>query len=703
MKQRTSSSRLRFREYLAKRRADKDYVRRGGLKDLAPKESGAKEPWKRARSFFTLFRSFWAFTGRTPAGGVNHRPWIYLALLTLTITTLLGLGLPASTKIAIDYVLLPEPGPEGLPGWLRRFTDPWSREQLLWALSAAMILLSVVTVSLGLLGRWQVTRVTKRVQVQLRTSAFERASRLPLHRLQHYKSGGIASLLREDAGTAGELLFSLIYNPWRAIVQLAGTLVILAWVDWKLLAGATMLLPAVWLTHRTWIAQIRPLYRDAKNVRQSVDATATEVFAGVRVVRGFSRERAESARFTAGQHYMTRIEIVTWWWSRIVEIAWSVLIPTASAGVMVYGGTQVLRGSLTIGDVMMFSAYLLMLLGPLESLTSSAAAVQSNLAAMDRVLDLLAEPEEFADRPGTALVEPGDIRGDVQLSGVWFTYPKSGRRGGGRPGPESKAPSPPTPPDPVIRGVSLSVRAGEVVAFVGASGSGKTTLCNLIARFYDPDENAPGGGPGGSILLDGRNIREIDVRSYRGLLGIVEQDVLLFDGTIAQNIAYGRRDATPEQIVRAAQDANAHEFITGFDDGYATVVGERGVRLSGGQRQRIAIARAILADPRILILDEATSNLDSESELLIQQSLTRLMKGRTSFVIAHRLSTIRHADRIVVLDKGTVIESGSHDELLARGGRYADLLRLQVEGRPPQGGQTPAVGGRGGWPVGTLE
>ncbi len=696
MKQRTSSSRLRFREYLAKRRADKDYARRGGLKDLSPKETAAKEPWKRARTFFTLFRSFWALTGRTPTGGINHRPWIYLALFTLTITTILGLGLPASTKIAIDYILLPEPGPQGLPAWVRAVTDAWSREQLLWALSAAMILLSVVTVSLGLLGRWQVTRVTKRVQVQLRTSAFERASRLPLHRLQHYKSGGIASLLREDAGTAGELLFSLIYHPWRAIVQLAGTLVILAWVDWKLLAGATMLLPAVWLTHKTWIAQIRPLYRDAKNVRQSVDATATEVFAGVRVVRGFSRERAESARFTAGQHYMTRIEIVTWWWSRIVEIAWSVLIPAASAGVMVYGGTQVLRGSLSIGDVMMFSAYLLMLLGPLESLTSSAAAVQSNLAAMDRVLDLLAEPEEFADRPGARLVEPREVRGDLELWDVWFTYPKSGRRtavaGAALAQPQ---------PEPVIRGVTLSVRAGEVVAFVGASGSGKTTLCNLIARFYDPDLRAPGGGPGGTISLDGIDLREIDVRSYRGLLGIVEQDVLLFDGTIAQNIAYGRRDATQEQIVRAAHDANADEFINGFDDGYATVVGERGVRLSGGQRQRIAIARAILADPRILILDEATSNLDSESELLIQQSLTRLMRGRTSFVIAHRLSTIRHADRIVVLDKGAIIESGSHEELLAQGGRYADLLRLQIEGKPPLTGPANAAG-REAWPAPAL-
>jgi ATP-binding cassette subfamily B protein/subfamily B ATP-binding cassette protein MsbA len=232
--------------------------------------------------------------------------------------------------------------------------------------------------------------------------------------------------------------------------------------------------------------------------------------------------------------------------------------------------------------------------------------------------------------------------------------------------------SPPEAPRLVLRDVSLDVAAGETVALVGPSGAGKTTLCNLVARFYDPTH--------GRVLLDGRELREIDVESYRRLLGIVEQDVFLFDGTVAENIGYARRDATLDQIREAARVANAAGFIDELEQGYETLIGERGVRLSGGQKQRLAIARAVLADPKILILDEATSNLDTESERLIQRSLARLMEGRTCFVIAHRLSTIRHASRIVVIEDGRIIEIGTHDELLARGGRYAAFLKMQVEG-----------------------
>jgi ATP-binding cassette subfamily B protein/subfamily B ATP-binding cassette protein MsbA len=290
-----------------------------------------------------------------------------------------------------------------------------------------------------------------------------------------------------------------------------------------------------------------------------------------------------------------------------------------------------------------------MLLEPLAVLVTSATQLQNNLSGFDRVLDLLAEPREMADHPGHRVVRKGAVAGRIALEGVSFTYP-----GGDR---------------PVLRDIDLEVEPGEVIALVGRSGAGKTTLCNLVARFHDPTA--------GAIRLDGVDLREIRLESYRHLLGIVEQYVFLFDGTIADNIAYADRRATRSAVERAARIANADDFIAALPDGYDTVIGERGVRLSGGQRQRLAIARAVLADPKIFILDEATSNLDSASERLIQEGLDALLRSRTSFVIAHRLSTIRRADRILVLDDGEIVEAGSHAELMAARGRYRDMVELQ--------------------------
>jgi ATP-binding cassette subfamily B protein/subfamily B ATP-binding cassette protein MsbA len=298
------------------------------------------------------------------------------------------------------------------------------------------------------------------------------------------------------------------------------------------------------------------------------------------------------------------------------------------------------------------------------------------------VLDILAMPPEFATTEATKSVSRETSRGRVTIENLGFTYPAAPKDLGGSG--DAPAADGETPRE-VLHGINLDVSPGATIALVGASGAGKTTLCNLVARFYDPTS--------GRILLDGTDLRDIHVESYRRMLGIVEQDVFLFDGTIAQNISYARRDADMQDIIAAATNANAHEFISRLDKGYETLIGERGVRLSGGQKQRLAIARALLADPLILILDEATSNLDAESEALIQRSLHKLMQGRTCFVIAHRLSTIRHADLIVVLHNGTIVQTGTHEQLLAAGGRYADLLKAQLEGSadPRDARQTPAI------------
>ncbi len=655
---RSDSSRTRFADYRRKAREARQ--------DSAPPEVHDRKAAPRSRSFRHLLTAFLDLMR-------GHRAVFAAALVTLAVSTLIGLVPLYAPKLVIDNVLDDKPLPTWLPPEL---TGDMTPKGLLLAVVVVSLVLTFLAVVIGLWGRWQATRISKRMQSDVRRHAFEHASKLPLHRVYELKTGGIAGILRDDAGAVGNLIFGMIYNPLRAVIQFLGTLVVLTVIDWRLLLGGLCILPVTWVTHRTWIARIRPMFRDVRRTRQSIDGHSTEVFGGMRVVRAFGRRRAEAGSFVGSNHLMIRQELNTWWWMRGIDTAWAVIIPLASAALLLYGGVRILndtaaveagrlaaREALTVGDLVVFLGYLAALLGPIATLAATAVTLQNDLAALDRTLDLLEEPTEMPPSPDAVHVQASAVRGHVVFDGVAFAYPRS--------------------QTPVLQDIDLNARPGETVALVGSSGAGKTTLCNLVARFYDPTA--------GSITLDGTDLRDIDVDSYRQLLGIVEQDVFLFDGTVADNIAYAKRPPSKNPkpaasdpgspgpaILHAAKLANAHEFIADMPKGYETLIGERGVRLSGGQRQRLAIARAIYADPRILILDEATSNLDTESERLIQASLRNLIRGRTCFVIAHRLSTITHADQILVMSHGQIIERGTHAQLMAAHGAYRGMIEMQL-------------------------
>lgn len=606
--------------------------------------------------------------GSTTSSSAQHRParssslllvsflrmlrgWygqVLWSLVALILATLLGLVPPAATKFIVDNVLTGAPLPEYVPQWVPR--EP---SRLLIAITAAVLIVSAIKIGVQLVGRWNARRISKLVKLAVNKQVFQHVIRLPLHRVQELKSGGAMSILRKDASSVNELMTILLYDPLQALVQLFGSLCILAWVDWRMLLGALVMIPLVWLTHHTWIRRLRPQHRQVRALREEIDALTTELFGGIRVVRAFSRQRSETSRIMRAENLMARKELYAWWWARGVEIVWESIIPLCSALLLIYGGWRVLAGALTLGDMMMFVVYLLMLLVPLSLLAQSATRLQDSLAGFDRVLDLLEEPIEM-ESGSRVEVSKAHVAGRISFEMVSFSYPGSDLL--------------------ALDGINLTVEAGETIALVGPSGSGKTTLCNLAMRFYDPTE--------GRVLLDNRDLREIKVESYRKLLSIVDQDVFLFDGTIASNIAYGDQHATEYDIRRAAELANVDEFIADFPAGYNTVIGERGVKLSGGQRQRIATARAILADPKILILDEASSNMDTETERAIQANLAELMQKRTCFVIAHRLSTIAHASRIVVLEAGRITEIGTHEELLNASSWYREMAMMQTASVP---------------------
>jgi ATP-binding cassette subfamily B protein/subfamily B ATP-binding cassette protein MsbA len=516
----------------------------------------------------------------------------------------------------------------------------------LMLLGVGTCLLLLVKQAIETLRSYRTATLNAKVTFRLRGRLFEKVLSLPLSTLGEMKSGGIVARLSGDVDSVSGLVQQAIISPGVAGIRIILGVIIIFWMIWRLGLAALIILPPMAVLSFLWIRRVRPIYRSIREDRTSIDGRVTETFGGIRVVRAFRREPHEERSYAMGHHTVIRKSLYAEQLDLILSTIWGLLIPGSSLIIVWFGVRLVLNGKATSGDIFALQLYALLLIQPVWQIIASVSQTQRSLAAMERIFSVLEMREDKPDVPG-AVDAPNQVQ-EMRFDHVGFEY---------RPG------------VPVIRDFNLKVLGGQIVALVGPSGAGKTTLTDLVARFHDPST--------GAILLNGIDLRNIKLKSYRSLLAVVQQETFLFDGTIRENIAYGRRGVTDEDVIDAAQRANAHEFITRLPDGYQTLIGERGFKLSGGQRQRLSIARAILANPQILILDEATSNLDTESEQLIQASLSELFKGRTTFVIAHRLSTITHADSIVVISDGQIVETGNHDTLMQNRGLYYEMVNRQ--------------------------
>jgi ATP-binding cassette, subfamily B, bacterial len=565
-----------------------------------------------------------------------HRYAVGALFLFALLAAALQMVEPLFMRFIIDQVLL------------NTTLDAATRMSHLHVAGAVFLGVIILTAGVGVLKDYRQRLLNVRVMLSLRRSLFERLLHLPLPKLWDMKTGGILSRLTGDVDTTTGLLQMAIVSPSISIIRLIIAVSILMTLNWRLALTALAIIPGAMLMSFTFSRRIRPIYRSLRKDAERIDGRVGETFSGIRIVRAFRREMHEALEYMLGRHSVLRKEMFAHRRELVLWTSWGLLIAAVNVIIVWYGGYLNLRGAASIGDIMAFQWYTFLLLNPVWNIVNSFSEMQRSLAAMERVFEVLGMENDKPDRPD-AVDAPRVVR-EMRFDNVSFEY----REG-----------------HPVVRDFNVTVPGGSVIALVGRSGAGKTTVTDLVARFHDPTH--------GRLLLNGADIREFRLKSFRGLLAIVQQEVFLFDGSVRENIAYGRHDATDAEIEDAARRANAHEFIVKLPQQYDTFIGERGVKLSGGQRQRLAIARAILAAPQILILDEATSNLDTESEQLIQASMATLLAGRTTFVIAHRLSTIRRADTILLMEEGRVIERGNHEQLMAARGAYYDMVLRQAE------------------------
>ena len=553
-----------------------------------------------------------------------HRRGLGIGLGLMLASRLAGLVLPASSKWLIDEVL------------------GNGRTELLMPLAlaagAATLVQAVTSFGLsqilGVAAQRAITDMRKRVQAHV--------MRLPVRYFDSTQTGVLISRIMSDAEGIRNLVGS-------GLVQLVGGFVtailgmgVLFWLNWRLTTITLVVLGVFGVGMAFAFRTLRPLFRERGKINAEVTGRLTEALGGIRVVKSYTAEKREEIIFTKGAHRLFR---------NVAKSMTGVSATTAGSTVVVgiigvlmiwLGGQAIIAGEMTLGDLIMYIFFIGLVAAPLVSIASIGTQITEAFAGLDRIREIIDMPREMDEDARLAPIE--DVSGDVAFDGVWFEY---------------------TPGQPVLRNVSFRSAPGTTTALVGSSGSGKSTLISIVMAFNRPTD--------GRVLVDGRDLAGVKLMDYRQQVASVLQDNFLFDGTIAENVGYAKPGATLDEIMDACRVAHCDEFIMQFPDGYDTVVGERGIKLSGGQRQRVSIARAVLANPRVLILDEATSSLDSESEQMIQDGLSQLRSGRTTFVIAHRLSTIRSADQILVLEAGEIVERGTHAELLALNGRYRQL------------------------------
>ncbi|CAN5873475.1 ABC transporter ATP-binding protein [soil metagenome] len=558
----------------------------------------------------------------------EHRRSVSIGLALMLISRAARFVLPASTKWLIDEVIGKH------------------RVELLMPLALAAGAATLINAITSFALSQVVSVAAQRAISQLREDVQAHLVRLPVRYFDSTKSGVLVSRVMNDPegirNLVGTGLIQLVGGLFTASIALG----VLFWLNWQLTLGTVIFLAIFGVGMAVAFRKLRPLFRERGAITAEVTGRLTETIGGIRIVKVYTAEDREQKVFAGGVNrlFMNVAQTITG--TSATGAMGTAVVGSIGVLLMMFGGRAVLSGRMTIGDLLMYIIFIGLVTLPLVQIANIGTQLTEALAGLDRIRELRDMPTEDQEDASKSTVPA--VRGDVRFENVWFEY---------------------EPGVPVLKGVSFDAPAGTTTALVGSSGSGKSTLISLVMAFARPQQ--------GRIVLDDRDLNALKLHEYRGHLGVVMQDNFLFDGTVKENIAFTRPEATDEQVREVSRIANVDEFVQGFPDKYETIVGERGVKLSGGQRQRVAIARAILADPRILILDEATSSLDSESEQMIQDGLRRLRAGRTTFVIAHRLSTITSADQILVLEHGEIVERGTHKELIAHSGRYRELYERQ--------------------------